>query len=147
MRFLSVGPEICLQFPSDSTSRWTPLLLGYTLPTIRACLGLPPIRARPWRANSKKSRSRDSHLISLSFVSHCATSYASALYCNLAVISAPSLIIAAYISYSNPTGDMCGHSCFMRYACRNKLSLFSSNCIICSLLITSPSLPTVIRAL
>ena len=36
---------------SDSTSRWTPLLFSYTLPTIWACSGLPPIRARPWRAN------------------------------------------------------------------------------------------------
>ena len=54
MRFLSVGPEICLQLPSDSTSRWTPLLFGYTLPTIWACSGLSPIRARPWRANKRK---------------------------------------------------------------------------------------------
>jgi hypothetical protein len=28
MRFLSVGPKICRQLPSDSTSRWTPLLLA-----------------------------------------------------------------------------------------------------------------------
>ena len=54
MWFLSVGPEICLQLPSDSTSRWTPLLFGYTLPTIWACSGLTPVRARPWRANWKK---------------------------------------------------------------------------------------------
>ena len=25
MRFLFVGPEVCLRLPSDSTSRWTPL--------------------------------------------------------------------------------------------------------------------------
>ena len=55
MRFLSVGPEICLQLPSDSTSRWTPLLFGYTFPTTRACSGLAPIRARPWRANQKSA--------------------------------------------------------------------------------------------
>ena len=53
MWFLSVGPEICLQLPSDSTSRWTPLLFGYTLPTIWACSGLSPVRVRPWRANIK----------------------------------------------------------------------------------------------
>ena len=55
MWFLSVGPEICLQLPSDSTSRWTPLLFSYTLPTIWACSGLSPVRARPWRANIKKN--------------------------------------------------------------------------------------------
>ena len=65
MRFLSVGPRICLQLPSDSTSRWTPLLFSYTFPTTWACSGLSPARARPWRANEtcaarrmKKSRSR-----------------------------------------------------------------------------------------
>ena len=54
MRFLSVGPEICLQLPSDSTSQWTPLLFGYTFPTTWACSGLTPVRARPWRANAKR---------------------------------------------------------------------------------------------
>ena len=34
--------------------RWTPLLFGYTLPTIWACSGLTPVRARPWRANQEK---------------------------------------------------------------------------------------------
>ena len=28
MRFLFVGPVFCLRLPSDSTSRWTPLLFG-----------------------------------------------------------------------------------------------------------------------
>ena len=28
MRFLSVGSELCLRLPSDSTSRWTPLPFG-----------------------------------------------------------------------------------------------------------------------
>ena len=51
MRFLSVGPRICLQLPSNSTSRWTPLLFSYTFPTTWACSGLSPARARPWRAN------------------------------------------------------------------------------------------------
>ena len=54
MRFLSVGPEVCLQLPSDSTLRWTPLLFSYTFPTTWACSGLTPVRARPWRANAKK---------------------------------------------------------------------------------------------
>ena len=53
MRFLFVGPEVCLQLPSDSTSRWTPLLFSYTFPTTWACSGLAPIRARPWRAYQK----------------------------------------------------------------------------------------------
>ena len=51
MRFLSVGPEVCLQLPSDSSSRKTPLLFSYTLPTTWVCSGLAPVRARPWRAN------------------------------------------------------------------------------------------------
>ena len=38
-------------YPSDSTSRWTPLLFSYTSPTTWACSGLSPARARPWRAN------------------------------------------------------------------------------------------------
>ena len=42
-----------IQLPSDSISRWTPLLFSYTLPTIWACSGLSPVRARPWRANLK----------------------------------------------------------------------------------------------
>ena len=33
MGFLFVRPEICLHLPSDSTSRWTPLMFGYILPT------------------------------------------------------------------------------------------------------------------
>lgn len=64
-------------------------------------------------------------------------SYASAVLCNLAVMSRTSAIIAAYISYSIPTGDICGHSCFILYACFNRLSLFSSSSHICSLLISS----------
>ena len=30
------------------------MLFGYTLPTIWACSGLTPVRARPWRANWTK---------------------------------------------------------------------------------------------
>jgi len=32
IRFLFVKPALCLQLPSDSASRRTPLLFGYTLP-------------------------------------------------------------------------------------------------------------------
>ena len=28
IRWLFVGPQFCLQLPSDSPSRWTPLLFG-----------------------------------------------------------------------------------------------------------------------
>ena len=35
MWFLFVRPRVCLQLPSDSTSRWTPLLFSYVL---RRCL-------------------------------------------------------------------------------------------------------------
>src|SRR5574344_2677950 len=56
MWFLFVGPRVCLQLPSDSTSRWTPLLFSYTFPTTWACWGLAPLRARPWRANQKNCR-------------------------------------------------------------------------------------------
>ena len=69
MRFLSVGPRICLQLPSDSTSRWTPLLFSYTFPTTWACSGLLPARARPWRANetcaARRTQKRCMELISL----------------------------------------------------------------------------------
>ena len=60
MRFLSVGPRICLQLPSGSTSRWTPLLFSYTFPTTWACSGLSPARARPWRANETCAARRTS---------------------------------------------------------------------------------------
>ncbi|OZV96042.1 hypothetical protein CAY57_10110 [Heyndrickxia coagulans] len=35
MMFVFLGSEFCLQLPSDSISRWTPLLLanGWSLPT------------------------------------------------------------------------------------------------------------------
>lgn len=59
MRFVFLRSEICRRLPSDSTSRWTPLLFGYTLPTIRACSGLSPVRARPWRANKKEAAAID----------------------------------------------------------------------------------------
>ena len=55
MRFLFVRPEVCLQLPSDSASRRTPLLFGYTLPTIWACSGLSPVRLYPCRANKYRT--------------------------------------------------------------------------------------------
>ena len=39
MRFLFVGPRVCLQIPSDSTSRWTPLLFSYVFPRCLGTLG------------------------------------------------------------------------------------------------------------
>ena len=68
MRFLSVGPRICLQLPSDSTSRWTPLLFSYTFPTTWACSGLSPARARPWRANEQKATYMRPKLITVFFL-------------------------------------------------------------------------------
>src|SRR5664279_6237892 len=41
MQFLFVGPNVCLQLPSDSTSQWTPLLLANT-PYCKAYSGLAP---------------------------------------------------------------------------------------------------------
>ena len=41
MQFLFVGPNVCRQLPSDSTSRWTPLLLANT-PYCKAYSGLAP---------------------------------------------------------------------------------------------------------
>jgi hypothetical protein len=42
MRFLFVGPEICLRLPSNSTSRWTPLPFSLVVPVIRARRRLSP---------------------------------------------------------------------------------------------------------
>ena len=41
MQFLFVGSNVCRQLPSDSTSRWTPLLLANT-PYCKAYSGLAP---------------------------------------------------------------------------------------------------------
>ena len=41
IQFLFVGSHICRQLPSDSASRWTPLLLTNT-PYCKACSGLAP---------------------------------------------------------------------------------------------------------
>jgi hypothetical protein len=44
MRFLSVRSEICLQLPSDSVSRRTPLLFSYVLRRCRLAPGISPVR-------------------------------------------------------------------------------------------------------
>ena len=46
IRSLYVGPQFCLQLPSDSASRWTPLAVRLAVPTIRACEGLSPSSPR-----------------------------------------------------------------------------------------------------
>ena len=38
MKFLFVRPDVCLGFPSDSTSRWTPLPLTMYLPLLGLAL-------------------------------------------------------------------------------------------------------------
>ncbi len=55
MWFLFVRPEICLHLPSDSTSRWTPLVFGCILPTTRADWGLSPVRNVRRKAHCNKS--------------------------------------------------------------------------------------------
>ena len=41
MRFVFLGPGVCLHLPSDSTSRWTPLVFGYGFPSSGPQEGLP----------------------------------------------------------------------------------------------------------
>ena len=55
MRFLSVRSGLCRQLPSDSTSRWTPLLLANT-PRCQAYSGLSPPSLCPCWAHNKKSQ-------------------------------------------------------------------------------------------
>ena len=43
MRFLFVRPRVCLQLPSDSASRQTPLLFSYALPTTGRARDLHPL--------------------------------------------------------------------------------------------------------
>ncbi len=47
MGFLFVSPVVCLQLPSDSTSRWTPLLFSYPLPTAGQGRDFHPIERAP----------------------------------------------------------------------------------------------------
>jgi hypothetical protein len=50
LRFLFVGSGLCLQLPSDSTSRWTPLPLANSS-YCQACSGLTPPSYCPCRAH------------------------------------------------------------------------------------------------
>lgn len=54
MRFLFVGPELCLRLPSDSASRQTPLPLA-NASCYRARSGLSPPSCCPCRAHIGKS--------------------------------------------------------------------------------------------
>ena len=54
MRFLSIRPRVCLQLPSDSASRRTPLLLANSS-YCQACSGLTPPSYRPCRAHYAKN--------------------------------------------------------------------------------------------
>ena len=47
MGFLFVSPVVCLQLPSDSTSRWTPLLFSYPFPTAGQGRDFHPIERAP----------------------------------------------------------------------------------------------------
>ena len=43
VRFLFAMPRVCLQLPSDSTSRWTPLLFSYAFPATGYVRNFHPI--------------------------------------------------------------------------------------------------------
>ena len=59
MGFLFVSPVVCLQLPSDSISRWTPLLFGYPLPTAGRGRAFHPLeRAPAGRTNEIKHAAR-----------------------------------------------------------------------------------------
>jgi hypothetical protein len=53
IRFLFIGPRVCLQLPSDSTSRWTPLPLANSS-CCQACSKFAPPSYRPCRAQSSR---------------------------------------------------------------------------------------------
>ena len=56
MQFLFVRPVVCLQLPSDSVSRRTPLSLAMRLVLYLLRSGLSPVRTRSCRAHPKKYR-------------------------------------------------------------------------------------------
>ena len=59
MGFLFVSPVVCLQLPSNSISRWTPLLFGYPLPTAGRGRDFHPLeRAPAGRTNEIKQAAR-----------------------------------------------------------------------------------------
>ena len=53
MWFLFVRPEICLHLPSDSTSRWTPLVFGYDLPATGRSRDFHPLECAHAERTSK----------------------------------------------------------------------------------------------
>ena len=55
MRFLFIGPGLCLRLPSDSTSRWTPLP-STNGSHCQAHSGLSPPSYHPCRAHKQKPR-------------------------------------------------------------------------------------------
>ena len=54
MRFLFVGPGVCLQLPSDNASRLLPLLFGYQFPSSGSVEDLHLQEGAPCRAHQKK---------------------------------------------------------------------------------------------
>ena len=54
MQFLFIEPGLCLQLLSDSTSRWTPLLLANSS-YCQAYCGLAPLSYRSCRAHNKNA--------------------------------------------------------------------------------------------
>jgi hypothetical protein len=53
MRFLFVGPALCLQLPSDSASQWTPLPANYT--PVELVGDFHPQVSAPCRAHKEKA--------------------------------------------------------------------------------------------
>ncbi len=54
LAFLFVESEVCLHLPSDSTSRWTPLVFSYALPTTGRSKDFHPLE-RALAGRTKKS--------------------------------------------------------------------------------------------
>ena len=63
MRFLFVGPGLCLRLPSDSISRWTPLPLANTS-YCHPCSGFSPPSYCPCWAHKKRACNADTGSIS-----------------------------------------------------------------------------------
>ncbi|QTJ55373.1 hypothetical protein FE334_06410 [Dolosigranulum pigrum] len=60
MRFLFGDASICLQLPSDSTSRWTHLSLASSSYD-QVCSGLSPPSCPPCRAHQKGASEENPH--------------------------------------------------------------------------------------
>ncbi len=69
IRFLFVGSEFCHKLPSDSTSRWTPLL-RLAVPVITARRGLSPPRCTTCLAHQKRPQGLTSWPLNYSFHPH-----------------------------------------------------------------------------